>query len=266
MKLFNIENSLRVETEQAVIDFYKNKMHFIDKSVAILTCIGVDSQVHSMYTMGLLKALKPKKNTVLYKIGHFIDHNRNELAREAIEGGYDYLIFVDSDIALNPYTIARMLVRAEEYNIPVQSGIYMQKRPFYKFQAYKNMSGELEGIILSIDELQQYLGKTTLIDAAGAGCLFIDCNIFKELPTPWFRTTIDANNVITGEDFYFFDKLADQGIKTVLDGEVVRHCEGQHIFPDDLMNGWIDYGWRTKEYVNRQKFLRNQRLQLLKGF
>ena len=265
MKLFSIEQNLRTRTEQGIIDFYKIKMAELGKSVAILTPIGVDSNVHSMYTMGLLKTLKPRKNTILHKIGHFIDHNRNELAREAMEDGYDYLMFVDSDIALNPYTIARMIVRAEDSSSPVQSGIYMQKRPFYRFHAYKLVRGELTEVIIGLEELRDYLGKTTEVDVAGAGCLLIKSSFLLEVPRPWFKTTVDKNNKVVGEDVHFFRTIDQIGVSTTLDGEVVRHCEGQNVYPDDLINGWMYYGRRTKDYHKKQRWMRDERKRFLEG-
>jgi len=236
-----------------------------DKSVAILTPIGVNSNVHNLHMMRMMNAMKPPKNCILHKIGHFIDHGRNSLARQAIEDGYDYVFFVDSDIAINTFTIVRMLCRAVDEGIPVQSGIYMQKRPWYKFHIYKFWNGELLPLARDIHEVKKYLHESSEIDAAGAGCLFISTKFLQSLEQPWFRTTIDKNNEVVGEDIYFFQKLIEKRIKTILDGEIVMHCKGQDIYPNDFTDGFLELGDKVKEYNTRQRHLFMERLKVMKG-
>jgi hypothetical protein len=102
---------------------------------------------------------------------------RNAIADEAVNGGYDYLMFIDSDCVLPKNAIARLL----SHNKDIVSGMYFQKgAPFLPVIYRKNEMG-------LFDVIADY-PENALIEADGIGmgvCL---------IKTDVLRKVIDKNH------------------------------------------------------------------------
>jgi len=227
--------------------------HPIDKSVLIGIPLPTTGLINYQCSLGLQTARLDFKHVTIYKPSHFIDEARNYLVDQAIEFNWDYIMFVDSDIMVNPYTIRRMLTRAIKEEIPVQAAVYMQKRPPFRIHVYDFVGSEISPMFSSIDEVP--VETTFQADCAGAGCLLLQTETMKEIRPPLFRTYRSSKRTFYGEDIYFFRKLQTLGIPVIIDGSFVTHCYGINEYPAMFTEGWISEGSRSSSIKQSEKLL-----------
>ena len=116
-----------------------------------------------------------------------VDIAKERLAEMAIKNGCQWMLFVDDDTILPQNALMKMIkLWKSDPKYKVISGVYWSKSDPSFPLIFK---GNLEG--------SYWDWKTTDLieaDAAGAGCLFIDLDMLKKMPKPWFSC-----------DYYFED-------------------------------------------------------------
>jgi GT2 family glycosyltransferase len=142
-----------------------------------------------------------------------IDASRNLIVQHALEIGYDYIMWVDSDMILPKNTLTTLM----SHNKDIVSGVY----------AYKILGGEnavakrfkkdavdtYEDIPLKeIRESEQLME----IDGVGFGCVLTKVDVFRNIKKPWFRYS-----PAMGEDIYFCRKAQAKGYKVYLDTSIL---------------------------------------------
>ncbi len=108
-----------------------------------------------------------------------VDLAKERLAELALKNNCQWAFFVDDDTIPPPDTLLKMVkLWKSDPKYKVISGVYWSKSnppvPLI-------FNGQLEGSFW--DWTTQDLIKA---DGAGAGCLFIDTDIFRQMPKPWF--------------------------------------------------------------------------------
>lgn len=125
-------------------------------------------------------------HTVLYNFtrGYDCAKARNEIAKETLAGGYDYVLMVDSDIVLPPDALRHLLDPA----VDICLGVYPRKRTdtgqtelfrpgYLDFYAENN---------LSIQEIESCGEARMEIKGGGLGCALIRADVLRAIPFPWF--------------------------------------------------------------------------------
>ena len=141
---------------------------------------------------------------------------RNEIAKEVVKYGFDYVLMVDSDIILPSNTLQCLL----ENPVDICLGVYPRKNTstgqteIFKL-GYKNFTDENN---LNISEIVDP-GRMD-IKGGGLGCALIKVSLFKVLPKPWFYYMIYPNGDVLSEDNYFCDKASMEGFKIQADTRV----------------------------------------------
>jgi GT2 family glycosyltransferase len=142
-----------------------------------------------------------------------IDASRNLIVEHALEIGYDYIMWVDSDMILPKNTLTTLMSHDKD----IVSGVY----------AYKILGGEnavakrfkkdavdtYEDIPLKeIRESEQLME----IDGVGFGCVLTKVDMFRNIKKPWFKYAPKM-----GEDIYFCRKAQAKGYKVYLDTSIL---------------------------------------------
>ena len=137
---------------------------------------------------------------------------RNAICREAIDGGFDYVLMVDSDVTLPDTTLELML----EDPVPVLLGCYPQK-----FNP-----GTLELFRTGTKDFVDHWGADEAPDGrfevkgGGFGCALLSVELLSSMGGPWFRyVEYDDGNVLS-EDLFFCDRCAQIGVPVMADGRV----------------------------------------------
>ncbi len=127
-----------------------------------------------------------------------IDTCRNLAAKTALEGNFDYVMFIDDDVLL-PFNAYEKL---KSHNKDVVAGWtvirgYPFNNMFFRYsedKAHLNFYNDVK------------LDETDLVpvDAIGCSCVLIKCDVFRKMPTPYFVTGVHNT-----EDIYFCVKARE---------------------------------------------------------
>lgn len=155
--------------------------------------------------------------SVTIKQGCYIHKNREEIAEEALKGGYSHLFFVDADMCFSAQVLKRLL----SHNKDIVGGVYKYRRSVP------------EDVVRFADENGNPIIKETPKElfkcfALGTGCLLIKTSVFQKLKKPWFFLGTEENQI--GEDIYFCKKANEAGIEVWGDPSVGVGHIGEFIF------------------------------------
>jgi hypothetical protein len=169
-----------------------------------------------------------------FQSGYTVVQARNRQVRETLAGGFDYTLFVDSDVIL-PQILLMNLLRA---NADLATGWYIKKIPggpqISEIYARKRFNEELENV--SQEELLGYAGQIVPIGGCGFGCTLVKNTVFadlKEHEDNWFEYVEkkeDGKFYICSEDLKFCERLRDKGKSLVCDAGLRCYHIGQCLF------------------------------------
>ena len=92
----------------------------------VLICVPCMGQVAALFAQSLALLQKKGHETAIdFKIGSLVYESRNKLAKEAIEMGADYTLWLDSDMAFPPDTLFKLL----EADKDIVRGLYFRRSP-----------------------------------------------------------------------------------------------------------------------------------------
>jgi len=148
-----------------------------------------------------------------------VDVGRNIIAKYAQENGFDYIMWVDSDMILPKNTLVRLL----SHNKDIVAGVYSYKVLGNKEVVAKRFQDETreEYDNLTIKEIKESSGLIE-VDGFGFGCVLTKVSVFDKIPYPWFIFTQEM-----GEDIFFCRKAQNEGYKLWLDTDVICGHIGQ---------------------------------------
>ena len=150
-----------------------------------------------------------------------IDRMRNQTAKVALDGGFDYVMFIDDDVLIPPDALKKLL--AAKADIAAGWTIirgYPYNNMFFKFD-YEGKD------VVYYNDFK--LNEDGLIDcdAVGFSCVLLSCELLKKVPPPWFVT-----GMFNTEDVYFCIKAKKYvpEVKIVVDPEVkTAHILGSEV-------------------------------------
>lgn len=178
--------------------------------------------------------------------GMEVGEARNEIVRNALRDGADYIFFIDYDVVPPP----NALVRLRSLDADIAAGVYHLKQiPSYPLIFVEGWPGGFE------DYKACDLVKA---DGVGMGCTLIKTDVFRAMEEPWFKTvpghSDDMKDILPHmtEDIYFCRKAQDLGYEITVDtGVQCGHVDSaNHIIfhyvvdPNDETKGMP--GWSYK--------------------
>jgi hypothetical protein len=157
--------------------------------------------------------------TLIY--GAPFDHARNMACERALQGGFEWLFFIDDDV-IPPVDAFRRLASRR---LPIISGLYYRRNlPIVPVMLKANAEGAMNWIT----DFQP--GSLLEVDMVGAGCLLIHTSVLRAMKSPWFDWRSDHTELAPGErlseDFAFCaDARKKYGYKIHMDTSVqCLHC------------------------------------------
>ena len=149
---------------------------------------------------------------------------RNRIADIAIEGGYDAVLMVDSDMTLPRDALANLL----SDGVDVASGWYLRRsvdtRQTNAYRLRDEHGGSYYGYpnesAYHADEIASAEGLIK-VHGIGMGCFLVRTDVFRRLPYPWFDWVNYADrHGMLSEDLYFCSALGKAGIAVHVDPRV----------------------------------------------
>ena len=193
----------------------------------ILIAIPTNRNIEAQTFKSIYDLIIPEgyKTTFQYFWGYQVDQVRNLIANWMVNGDFDYLFAVDSDIAFAPDTLAKMLSHDKD----LVSGIYIQRVPErHTIEIMrKNEFGGVTHVPFSDIEGQGLVP----IDGCGFGCALIKAEVFKAIPYPHFlyKSAIDHKDTVS-EDVYFCNQARDRGFQLWADTSILCDHIGSWTF------------------------------------
>lgn len=138
-----------------------------------------------------------------------IDASRNMIVEHALEIGYDYILWVDSDMIVPKDTLLKLLATDKDIVCGACSYKVLGNKDAV---AKRKVCGRYKDIPLK--EVRESKDLIEL-DATGFGCILTKVDVFRKLPKPWFIYKHDF-----GEDIYFSELAKEHGYQLWLDPSV----------------------------------------------
>jgi len=154
--------------------------------------------------------------------GNYIPAQREIIMQDALEGGYDYLFFVDDDIVLPPDALERLLETIEsDPQTAVVGGLYYSR-------------DEVRPIAVggwdSSDTTTAYIPAYTAtsvdpVDGIGFGCALLRVAVARRLTPPYFPAHVYIERKARvarqcDEDFCYCERVRKAGYTVRLDARV----------------------------------------------
>lgn len=180
--------------------------------------------------MSILKLKKPE-NTVLHWAvteDSVVYHARNMFAERAVNGEYDYLFMIDSDMVMPEDTLVRLL----DHDKDIVSALAFKRRfPFEP--AVLRIASIVNGKPV-FENLKEWT-RNQLIEVEGTGfaCSMIKTSVFETMgDTNYFLPTLDYS-----EDYSFCIRAREKGYTVYVDTSLVAgHIGEQVVYEEHYRN------------------------------
>lgn len=149
---------------------------------------------------------------------------RNKIADLAIDGGYDAVLMVDSDMTLPADALSNLL----DTGLDVVSGWCLRRSvdtgQTNVYRLHDTHGGNYYGYphesAYSADEMRAFM-EPVMVHGVGMACCLIRTDVFKRLRYPWFDWVNYADrHGMLSEDLYFCSALSDARIPLYVDPRV----------------------------------------------
>jgi hypothetical protein len=136
---------------------------------------------------------------------------RNKIVKQALDGNFTHLFFMDSDMTFPAGTLPRLLQR----NVDIVGGFYTRKKPEFLPNVFELGTVQPDGKIKT-----EFVTDFKEVEAIGTGCLLINVDVFRKVECPWFeyKWTGTPDGHMMTEDMVFCDKAKLKGYKIWCDG------------------------------------------------
>lgn len=139
---------------------------------------------------------------------------RNAIAKEAVEGHFDYVLMIDSDVVVPSDTLDRFT----EHDADICLGLCPRKNSKNgRVEIYKDTGPDYTDF-WTYDSLPNE--PRLKIKGGGFACAFIKTSVFGKLSYPYFRYVEYPNGTALSEDLYFCAKAREAGFAIYADTRV----------------------------------------------
>lgn len=202
----------------------------IQRKLAIL--IPHTGEVSSEWCLMFKEMPLPPGSQIFMSRGLPIDVTRESMVKTALDVGFEWIFFLDSDVILPKDTFQKLF----SHNLPIVSGLYKAKKPNGFFWAAW-MRGKAPDGKDAFVPVASWTGRLFEVDVIGTGCMLIHRNVFEEIrkktDLPFFVWSKERNPALldklgipdpmmreVSEDFWFCLLAKYCGFRVVVDGEV----------------------------------------------
>ena len=152
---------------------------------------------------------------------------RNKFCQQAIDGEFDYIFWLDSDMVFPSYVLQQFM----QHDKDIVAGLYFRRA--YPFTPVAFSELRRENGILRMKDLEEWPNDLFEVDGVGFGCVLMktDClfDIAGKEGGVWFTPTPDA-----GEDAAFCLRAKEYGYEIWVDPTVKLGHVGQTVITEGV--------------------------------
>ena len=189
------------------------------------------------FAESLLNLHKPEETKVCFKANSLVYDSRNLLSLTAIENGFDYVLWLDSDMIVPPDALENL----QSYvigGLDMVTGLYVRRHvpvtPVIYDQLDEPGRDETGKLVSRLHAMEDYPRDDFFqVAACGFGCVMTSTKLLKQVwdkfgpafaPYPW-----------AGEDISFCYRVKQLGIPIYCDSRVSCGHVGTFVFREELI-------------------------------
>jgi len=197
------------------------------KTLIAIPCMD---QVPALFAQSLSTMRMVGECQIAFQIGSLIYTSRDDLARYAMKEGFDYVLWLDSDMVFPEDFHERMFKTLTENNLDILSGIYYKRKPPYSPVIFDKM--QLKGKIWDYSWLEDVPDSLFEVGACGFGCVLLKTEVLMSVQLKHGYLFHPMQN--GGEDVAFCVRARDCGYKIMCDPSIVCGHVGNVVITDTL--------------------------------
>lgn len=179
-----------------------------------LICVPAMDQVQTLFLTSLLDLKKPEGTEVCISSSSLVYDARNKLADKAITGGFDRVLWLDSDMYFAPDLLERFNEHLDN-GLEFVCGLFFTRKWPIKPCVYSRCElVEQNGVFVPTIEPAEYKNELIEVAACGFGAVAMTTDVLRRVaardfafsPLPGF-----------GEDFSFCLRAREQGVHIYCD-------------------------------------------------
>ena len=210
------------------------------KTLIAVPCFDM---VHADFMQSLVNLQKPPETSWAMVKNTLIHDARNIIAANAIEAGFDRVMWFDSDMTFPPDTLIELTKVMDEMGVDVASGLYFTRRPpNIKPVAYKRVWYKVKKDGTIDTGAENYFdypdNAITAVEAVGFGCCLTTVDILNRVGEK-FNSPFDMIPTM-GEDMSFCWRAKQLGAKIVLDTGIKCGHVGQYEYNEQVFKSLHD--------------------------
>lgn len=192
-----------------------------------LIAVPAMDMCHSRFAQSLATLDKVGECQISFIMNSLIYDARNKFCQQAIEGEFDYILWLDSDMVFPSYVLQQFM----QHDKDIVAGLYFRRS--YPFTPVAFSELRRENGILKMKDLEKWPNELFEVDGVGFGCVLMktDClfDIAGREGGIWFTPTQDA-----GEDAAFCIRAKEYGYKIWIDPSVKIGHVGQTVITEGV--------------------------------
>lgn len=195
-----------------------------------LICIPCFDQVPAQFAQSLATLNKVGDCAVAFEIGSLIYNARNDLAMKAIQGGYDHVLWFDSDMTFTPDTFQRLYATMEKTGADIVSGLYFRRVPPYTPVIFTKLDFEDDGCVFENPE--DYPDEPFEVEGVGFGCVLQKTETLLSVALKHKNLFAPIHGV--GEDLSFSWRARDCGYRIFVDPSIKLGHVGHYTVTEEM--------------------------------
>lgn len=193
----------------------------------ILIAIPTLDYVHVDFMKSLLALTEAIEcpHEISIQSGTLVYMAREKLANKAINEGFDFVLWLDSDMVFQPTLLEDLQFSRKDFI----TGVYQARRPGFTSCIFEKIDLD------SFRSVERYPSDIFRVEGCGFGCVLIKTEILKHVMQTYKTCFMPIKGY--GEDIAFCLRARDLGYKLYCDPHVVcGHIGHVTIFPEDREN------------------------------
>lgn len=192
-----------------------------------LIAVPTMDMCHARFAQSLAMLDKVGECQVSFIMNSLIYDARNKFCQQAIEGEFDYILWLDSDMVFPSYVLQQFMQDDKD----IVAGLYFRRN--YPFTPVAFSELRRENGVLHLKDLEEWPDKMFEVDGVGFGCVLMktDClfDIAGKEGGVWFTPTQDA-----GEDAAFCLRAKSYGYEIWIDPAIKLGHVGQTVITEGV--------------------------------
>lgn len=204
--------------EQSIERVEKSKMY---KDLSTIIICPTRGLFPTRVVQSWMKLIRPMNQVVagpIFAESMQVDEAYNGLIKYILNNDYlknfKYILTIEEDNLPPADGLLKLYESIGEYD--VVGGLYWSKSE----NGFPMMFGDpANGIYDSAPQVPKY-GEVVRVNALGMGFNLFKLDMFKNIEGPWFKT-VEAEDSLLTQDFYFYRKAAEKGYTCAMDCRVL---------------------------------------------